>query len=302
MGRRRVRVRKYQDKRRKHPEGLGYWNLRWLVDGDPVYETLGFLPEEDAEHARAMREAALLLGVVSPTESERLPTSLKVAEVLATYGETVLFRGQPTWQNLEEGRLVRLSMKLGRYGADLVGLRHLQQVQADWVAEGLKRHTIRNLWKTWGRAWRHARDTGLVQHIVQVPHAKSLPDDSRPPRRLTEAEVRAMVAHAGEDAPLVQFMAWSGWRPAAVSGLLVQHTTKLVDPELRRHERMAFVPEAKGGVNRGWRPLAEPALEAMVSRLEQLGAFRSPGQRVFTSPRGGKLHLMALGRIVKAAA
>lgn len=82
---------------------------------------------------------------------------------------------------------------------------------------------------------------------------------------------------------LLQVLAWSGRRPIAVFGVRRRDCERIVDQELDRKDRLMYWERDKGGVNRGWGPVAEPALEALVARCAEV---HDPDALLWTTPTG----------------
>jgi hypothetical protein len=206
------------------------------------------------------------------------------------------------------------------------------------------------------RAFRAMRELGKVScDVPPMPSMKSVPDDRRPQRRLTEAEVSRILraaeaedlAHAFEPAEgtksrlifdlvsrrdgtstaelradlggptvwniaralrnqgklrreddrwhvaerraefglwaLFTTLAWSGRRPVAVFAVRRKDCDRLLDEDLPRAERLMYWSTDKAGVGRGWGPLPEPALRALVARA---GEVDDPEELLWHSPSG----------------
>ena len=265
---------------RTNPEDERYAILRWVDPdtGKRRSRSLGYSTPQVAEDARGDLEAALRLQVGLPTDS----FAVRVADVLVAYLQDL--EGRPTSAKHAEDELWRcttLKRHLGHLAADQVSRATMDRYQGDRRRETTQRgtppsrYTIRHEIRTLRTAYRRALEARLITCPPPPRPSGRLPDDARPARRLSEADVAALIAagHGGR-APdtgwLLQTLAWSGRRPVAVLALEVEDVAKLRDQNLPRAEQLVFWRRDKGGIGRGWGPVAEPAREALCARAEQV--------------------------------
>lgn len=299
---------------RKHPkvriewekrwddEGRQYARLRWSKDGKRDGEKVGFATPEEAEEARADMEAALRLDVRLSDESDDEPVTVEI--VMADYLADLTPRASARALENEELRIAAVTRWLGHYRADTLTTTHLRRYASwrkgetwerkrDGATRSPSRSTIVQEIKLLRRAYRVARDLGAIDYPPpRMPNLKALPDDARPPRRLTEIEVARLIAAASTwhawFGRLVQFLAWCPRRPVAVFSMQRQDTDRALAEHLPRAQRLAHFRRDKGGVGRGWCPLTEPAEQAL---REQIAATDGgPDDLVWTSVTGLKLY------------
>lgn len=255
--------------------GGRYAAMRWTKDGKRSEKGLGYVTEAEAEEARLDQEAALRLGL--QLEIASVEPSV-VADVLIAYVEDMRARhGGKKYGHAELNRSEILADAVGHMRPDRVSTATLrryaqQRVQQLGKRSGkpIKRSTVFAEMATLKRAFRFAKDTGLIEcDPPSLPSKKDLPDDSRPARRLDEDEVRSLIQAAHQDVrqgfgTLIQMLAWSGRRPVAVFDLRPKDLKKL-------DQRKAYYERDKGGEARGWGPLTTPAHAALAQRLDELG-------------------------------
>lgn len=269
-------------------EWLQYAKLRYTdpSTGKRTTKPLDYVTPEQAEQARGDLEAALRLG------QDWSPSSdvVRVADVLELYIADIEAR-EVGYAQAELWRCVVLGKHLGNKVADSVTSATLSRYIAARRREPTrygtppKRATIRYEIRALRAAYRLAREERLIDCLPPaLPRGKQLPNDGRPHRRLTEAEVRRLIAAAHHDYDggrritegagwLVQALAWSGRRPVAVLALEVRHCERLLG-DLPRSEQLVYFERDKGGVARGWGVVTEPAREALIARCEEVGSGR----------------------------
>lgn len=301
--------------------GKTYANLRWREtspDGTTTRaaETLGYVTQAEADEARARKEASLRLGLVQPDSGR----AYAVADLLVDYLEGVEL--SPTSDGHKDRVAVDcdgLLRHLGHVRVDAITADHTRrylalrsrervvrvrrrkrETDADWerrVAaarvdpEGkpISSSTIRHELATLRRAMTWGRDAGrCTAPPIPMPHPKSMADDERPPRRLSEAEVRRLVDAAGEYQGLVEVLAWSGRRPVAIFALRLGDVSRLLEPGLKRSERLVRWRRDKGGHGRGWAPVTEPAYQALRARALELQG-QPPDTLLWTTATGKPL-------------
>lgn len=301
--------------------GKQYADLRWTEDGVRCRKTLGYTTVAEAERERAAAELRLRAGqrVSQPSSSTGSP--LTVADLVVAYLEALeqQRRGTERYRRHELLHCTRIGQHLGDVVADRVGEAHIRRLVAGVLAEtppppregeaplrGLRRRSsVLDLVGCLRRVYRHARDVGLADHSLPRLPRQLVPDDARPPRRLTEADVRLLATTAGEDYPwfgrLVTFLAWCPRRPVALFALRRKDCVRALDETLPRAQRQLYVSRDKAGVGRGWCPLTEPALGALVAQLEST-PDDSPDALVWTSARGRPLDAALLAGPLHRAA
>lgn len=312
-------------KKKRRRGNLTYAYLRWRQPPkDPrgkserKEESLGYVTEAEAEEARARKEASLRLGLEQPSSD-----GYTVVDLLADY-VTAVEESPTTTEHKDRvaGDADGLMRHLGRLQADALTAHHVRHYLAMRSREKVLRvrrrkgesddawmercaaarmdpdgkpvasTTIRNEIGTLRRAMRWGKDAALIKaDPVPMPHRKSLRKDQRPPRRLTEGEVRRLVdAAPPEYSELVVVLAWSGRRPVAIFDLRLEDLDRLFLPGLAREERLVFWRADKGGEATGWGPVTEPTFQALRRRalaLQEQGAPRTA--RLWTTATGKPL-------------
>jgi integrase len=270
----------------------------------------GYVSEEEAELERRRKEASFLPGV----QIEGTSTPWTVDVVCAEYLADVAIRTSSAYHRSETSRLANLGVHLGPMLAERVTSKRLQHYAAARAREATRLHdrdggpgemqltrrsSIREEIAAWRRAVKCVRDLGRIDFgPPDMPDLSALPEDSRPARRLTEADVAALIAAASyEEEPrtctpgaaglpeLVTALAWTGRRPVAIFAIRRKHCVRLLDPKLPRRARLLWWDADKGGRERGWGPLTEPAYEAIVRRLETM-EDQDPDALLWRTPTG----------------
>ena len=169
--------------------------------------------------------------------------------------------------------------------------------------------------RTLRRAWATAMDRRLVRFTPPaMPSLKTLPDDSRPKRRLKESELASLI-QASREHPirdhrdlgvptLFAFLGWSGWRPGAAYDLRMSDVQRLLDPSVPRAEQLIYCRRDKGGVGRGWRPISEAARLAVLARVDEIRGLPHAYRMSLkvASPTNMRDQAMAQGRLERAMA
>lgn len=278
-------------------QGRAYLVLRvtW-PDGVTKDKGIGFRTPEEADRERSR----VLLGL----DDER-PNSVDatVADVLAHYvADIEQRRPDSEYARHADIKAGHLGRHLGRLLVGAVttarlraylNARHGEPSRFDrppsraWLFSELK--LLR-------AAYRLSKGEGrIAADPPDLPARKTLANDARPQRRLTDEEVGALAA-AGYDwqgradpevlGALVSVLAWSGRRPIAVWGLRYRDCTRL-------SERLVYWVQDKGGEGRGWSPIstgARAALERLLERRPGVGArlvFSNTWDEPFTTATWG---------------
>lgn len=292
--RRKVRV-SIKWEARADESGNRYAILRWMGP-DPktglvrrLTRQIGYQTPEQAEDLRHRHESSLVLEVASPLDG-----CATVGDVLTWY--VLDLDRRPVSAGYGDGELARcetLRRHLGVKAHDRVTSQLLSQYLGDRRRERSrlgrppKRSSLLMELDTLRRAYRSAIERRLIAGPIPSMPTGKLPQDRRPARRLTEAEVSRLIVagHAtgwglvqrgGHEASpglgwLVQTLAWSGRRPVAVLELTVEDVARLRDETLPREQRLCLWRRDKGGEALGWGPVTEPAREALVARAEEVG-------------------------------
>jgi len=262
--------------------GRSYALLRWSEAGRRQSRTLGYVTELEAEEARADTEARLRLRL----SLDSAPASPTVATVLEEYVARLEADGVggDRYREQEQGFAVVLTEALGPLHADRVTELDLRAYAIRRAAQPgrrrgttMARSTVRHELETLRRAWTTAYKVGLVSSpCPTLPGRHVLPDNARPPRWLSEAEVAAVLRAASRWSPLagrlLTFLAWCPARPREILALTREDCARVVDVALPRVERLVRFRRTKGGEGRGWRPLTQPALEVLVEHLAEPSA------------------------------
>lgn len=298
---------------------LRYWLARWTKNGERDGETIGWATPEEAEERRVGIESRLRLGM---TPSDGTYRSATVDDVIKRYIRDLAERGcTPRHLDNDVDRLTPVGRELGHVMAAELGRADLDRyvarrrrdegrmVKGRRIGGGKRtetpaRRTVHYEIQLLIRAFRVAKKLGFVScNPPEFPSFKSWPDDGRPARRLLEGEVALLVAGGAEIRPelgrLITFLAWCPRRPVAVFGLRRKDCVRATDTSLPRRQRQAYFIRDKGGVNRGWSPLAEAALDALVEQLEATEG--GPEDLVWTSETGRALTPALLWYPFKAA-
>lgn len=259
--RRHPKVRAYPKGERVDEDGNRYWILRWMQDGKRRSEAVGFASETEATEAAADKQAALRLGVQLTSGTSE---GWNVADVVLAYAREV--GKESRHGQLETRRTDHLARLVGWVQVDRLTTAHLRQYMLERSTEPGKRKgstaaraTIMGEVKALLRAWRFCRDAGLIDAPApSLPPTKTLPDDKRPHRRVTEDEVAAFLAAAHRDhlpglGTLLQVFAWSGRRPIAITSLRRRDCEQVIDGTERARVKVYWHRD-KGGESRGWGP------------------------------------------------
>ena len=270
--------------------GKRYRRLRWKnQDGTPGEISLGRVEEmtaEAAELAREQTESRLRLGMNAKRQQEQSSKPQTVEWLLIAYIDEwatpdLSYRHQ---------EVVRIGRMLGTIGdVPLTDLRqyHLAEHLREWSKQDngkggtYKRRTLVDDLSTLRRAWKAGQERkAITLDLPPMPPAKTLRNDARPKRRLTEANVAQLVQaartepgrnrqHLGNPS-LLTFSSWSGWRPKAVRLLRLCDVERLLNPALARADQLIYCQDDKGGTARGWRPVTEAARLAVVERVDEM--------------------------------
>lgn len=312
-----VALREEIDRRTGRPrtdeEGRKYYLARWTKNGVRDGETIGWATEEEAEERRVGIESRLRLGM---TPSDGTSRSATVDDVIKRYLRDLGERGcTPKHVANDIDRLAPVGRMLGHHLATELTKADLEQyisrrkrdegviVKGRRIGGGKRsetpaRRTVHYEVRLLIRAYRFAKKLGFIAcSPPEFPSFKGWPDDGRPARRLLEGEVGALIEAAAEVRPelgrLVQFLAWCPRRPVAVFGLRRKDCARVLDERLPRKQRQVLITRDKAGVNRGWCPLTEPALEALVAQLRATeGTAEAPARPealVWSSETGREL-------------
>jgi site-specific recombinase XerC len=345
------RVHIEPDPRRTDEQGRPYLLLRWRADGKSNKEPIGHLSSEEAEERRADKEAELRLGITPTSPASRpLEQPATVADAVEHFlAELPNMPGKPDHHRWETTRALHLDRLLGTVA--LTGLtssrlrayvtkrkgehneprkrkdrdevvperQERRRKLAPQVLTHPRRVTVQNelsclrrIVKAWG-------ETG---HTVPVlPATKDLlkgwEEDHRPPRQLTEGDVRALVAAGtytvtsgtfkGRDRSkvgrLIGFLAWCPRRPVAVFALRMKDCSRVTEPGLERKERRIWFERDKGGKKRGFTPLTGPALRYLRDQLEaRAKEGAKPDDLVWVTENGHPWTAQTFWRVVKATA
>lgn len=283
---------------REDEKGRRYAILRWTEDGKRKSRPIGYQTPNAAEEMRKDHEAALRLGVASPIDS-----FVRVGDVLTRY-LTELERRPVSrdYQERELDRCITLRRMLGHLPVDAVSattmaryvgdrrretIRRGKKQKPDPAGRTPKRASLMAEVDTLRRAYRTLIDLRLIDGPVPPLPTGKIPNDARPPRRLTEAEVAKLIVAAHEDDEfghwrsldrglgwMLQVMAWSGRRPVAVLDVHVEDLARLLDPSVPREDQLVYWRRDKGGEGLGWGPVTEPARDALVARAGEVGSGR----------------------------
>lgn len=272
-------------------DGNRYARLVWTPPGSgkEEYKTLGFVTAEVAEEFRETRQSALRVGVADPND---LSESWPISAVVTAYLDSLAERTNERYVTIETHRLGHVSVILGRIAVDRLNVRNVEKYAWTRHKEGARRNTITEEIAAMRRAIRTCKDEGKIAADPPPPTAlKGVPQDARPDRRLTDAEVSRLIVTAGSSqcpgySTLMQMHAWSGRRPIAVFGIRVRDCGRIVAPGLKRRDRLMYYDQDKGGRSLGWGPLTEPALEAVRARLAELGPFVHADQLLWPNLAG----------------
>lgn len=274
-------------------EGLRYAILRWTdpETGKRRSRKLGFVSSAKAEEVRGDKEAALRLQVALPIDS----FTVRVADLLLAYLDGLDKRPiSAAYGAGEFNRCEHLRGLLGHLAAAEVtsetlarylGDRRREPVPKRSPAQPPRRSSLLQELDTLRRAYSAAIETRLYRGPVPNRPRGKLPNDMRPSRRLTEAEVSRLI-EAGHRDPehgprsgsrrvrgfgwLLQTLAWSGRRPVAVLDLEVDDVSRLFDPSIRRKEQLVRWRRDKGGEGLGLGPVTEPARAALIARAGEV--------------------------------
>lgn len=276
--------------------------LRWWKGGKQSSVTLGRMPREEADLARTRKQAEVdgevLLGRPIPAAAGRAMT---VRGLLLGYLLGIKDRA-PDHQANEHARARALTDLIGDEKVAALTTKGLERYALQRHEAGKSRETIWGELRLLKRAGGAAEDTLRDVKLPPLPRTKILPDDARPPRALTEEEVRSLMgaalqAERPEFATLIQFLAWCPCRPAEALSLTLADCERLLSPSLPRAEKQVRFRVTKGGEGRGFRPVAEPALEAVV-RAAALRGEVGPEARLWVTRSGSAWSVRYAGRVL----
>lgn len=259
-----------------------YWRLRGPDPETGRRTTLdaGRWTESEANELLEDERARARLGLSRPDDSQR---SWTVSQVVAAAVEELGERLGPDHHHTlhETRRLAHVASHLGSVAADRVTTAHLERYASARrrdpcrTGEPVARRSLQEEIAAWQRAVRTLRDLHRVEFGPSpMPALKSIPDDARPQRRLTEAEVGKLLRAAELDGgvelwSLLTVLAWSGRRPVAVFAATHGDCVRVLADHLIRTERLMFWSTDKGGIGRGWGPLTDPAYHALRAVADQ---------------------------------
>lgn len=290
-----VRI-KWQTERQK--EGKTYASLRWTESGARKARALGFVSVKEAEEERRKEEARITLNLRSSSATASV-SQVRIGDLIEQYLEEVETKkkgGEGHRTNILN-RCAHLGRHLGKLSASMLAEEDLEDYAvARRVEKGgrrgniyPKRATIESELKVLRLIFKRA----YRRKIISRP-CPDLPrmtwEDKRPARRLTEMEVEALIQTAQrtgrpELGRLITFCAWCPRRPIAIFALTRADCRRVIQPGLPRAERQIWIARDKGQRERGWSPLAEPALAALT---EQLAATSAGAEApAWPKPSGG---------------
>lgn len=279
-------------------EGLQYAVLRWRSEGERSQETLGFVTPAQAEQSRRERIAKLTLKLDSPASTV---VAYTVDDLVVSYLGAIERdqRGSELYRRHELLHCTKIGRHLGGRVADDLTSADLRQFVHDLKnavppegERGVKRkRSFTSVLGAFHRVMKHGHEQGLNKRLLPPLPRNTLPYDARPPRQLTEDEVRRLIAGATAIRPafgrLLQFLAWCPRRPVAVFAIARKHCERVsLDPS------QVYIERDKGGIGRGWCPLTPPAQQALVEQLAN--EWAEPDVPVWTAPMGGPWNASSL--------
>lgn len=285
MSRRRAPKVSIKWEKREDEEGRRYAILRWTGPNPETgkverqNQRIGYQTPEEAEDLRHRHECALVLEVASPIDG----SGATVGSVLTWYIADLDKRPvSELYGDCELTRCETLRRHLGTVGANEVTANTLSRYLGDRRREpsrfgrAPKRSSLLMEIDTLRRAYRSAIEQRRIPGPIPAFPSGKLPNDKRPHRRLTEAEVSKLIAagHLAGDGLgwLVQVLAWSGRRPVAVLELEVGDLERMMDKRVSRAEQLVMWRRDKGGEALGWGPTTEPSRQALAARAGEVGS------------------------------
>lgn len=284
-----------------------YWRIRGPDPQTGRRTTLqaGRWTEREATDRLEDERAITRLGLGRPDDSKR---SWTVSQVVAAAVEELGERLGDEHPHVvsETSRLAHVAHHLGSIAGDRVTGARLEQYAAarrrDPCRTGspVARRSLQEEISAWQRAVRTLRDLQRIKFDpASMPSLKSIPDDARPQRRLTEAEVAALLQSAevegGEELwSLLTVLAWSGRRPVSVFASTHGDCSRVVDDQLARTARLMFWSTDKGGVGRGWGPLTDPAYHAIRAIADP---DQQPDERLWLTRYDGEWTAIRMARV-----
>lgn len=288
-------------------EDRPYWRIRGPDPQTGRRATLdaGRWTPAEADDRLQDEQARARLGLQRADGSKRSWTvSQVVAEVVEDLAERL--GADHMFAICESSRLGHISQHLGGTAADRVTTAHLERYASARRRDPCRtklpvaRKSIVEEIAAWRRAVTTLRDLHRLSFSpCPMPALKSIPDDSRPQRRLTEAEVAALLQAAEVDGgvalwSMLAVLAWSGRRPVSVFASTHGDCSRVFDDELPRVGQLMYWSTDKGGVGRGWGPLTDPAYHALRAVAE---ARQPVGERLWLTARGNSWDVVRIARV-----
>lgn len=234
------------EKRGQDRHGRWYWRIRGPdpVTGQRTTIETGRWTAAEAEDRRQRHEAAATLGLSLPSAKESV---WSVSELVSAYLEEMTERLGVDHEYLaDEGkRLAYVELHLGADPIDTLTQQRLEQYVAarrrDPTRTGRPTARVSLTEEVFAllRAFRTMRDLKKISVAPPpMPLMKSVPDDSRPQRRLTKSEVAALIRSAEAEEEV------HGWVPEEGSKCRAIFDRIAASPGV---EKRAFYREIGGG-------------------------------------------------------
>lgn len=286
-------------RRSKSRQGEVYVQWTWThPEKGPQTETGGWLRQADVEAERRRVEARETLGLPIESLDGRASARTTIGDLIGKYADDVEERGVGCngYRTNIENRSVPLTLHLGRTLVSRLSVDDLDAYIAKRRTEvggrrknrTPKRTTVQDELRLLRRVWAKAKKTGLHdREWPGMPSLKGWPDDSKPPRKLSEEEVARLASTAASDRPslarFLQFLAHCPRRPIAYADLRRGGVKRALDSGYAGND-LAYFEKDKGGVGRGWGPLLPEARAALTEHLKD--TIGPDDGLVWTSPQG----------------